>query len=132
MQIGLLEDDIAIQELLRFLLQDAGYGVTVFSDAAECLRTLGVTAEQKPPGGLPHLLIVDFRLQKSVSGIEVIRQLRATPDLHTLPIILTTAATSIDGNELQQLHVTLVEKPFDVDHIMNIIQDLTQPCSHMR
>ena len=125
MQVGLLEDDIAIQELLCLLLQDEGFAITVFVDAEECLRILGVTGV---PEVLLHLLIVDFRLHRSISGLEVIRQVRATPYLHGLPIILTTAATYVDTDELQRLHVTLVEKPFDVDQIVEIIKNLTQSC----
>jgi DNA-binding response OmpR family regulator len=127
MQIGLLEDDVAIQEMLRLVLQDEGYKVIVFLTAEDCLRALGVLDGKQEGSTAVSLLIVDLRLSNSISGTEVIRRIRAVPALETLPIILTTAATYFDMQELQELHVTLVEKPFDVDKILEIIEDLTQP-----
>jgi DNA-binding response OmpR family regulator len=127
MQIGLLEDDVAIQEMLRLVLQDEGYKVIIFLTAEDCLRTLGVLDGKQEGSTAVDLLIVDLRLSNSISGTEVIRQIRAVPALETLPIILTTAATYLNIQELQELQVTLVEKPFDVDKILEIIEDLTQP-----
>lgn len=127
MQIGLLEDDVAIQEMLRLVLQEEGYKVIIFLSPEDCLRTLGVLDGKQGGTTQVNLLIVDLRLSNSISGAEVIRRIRAFPALEKLPIILTTAATYFDIQELQELHVTLVEKPFDVDKILEIIEDLTQP-----
>src|SRR5579871_3809784 len=107
MYIGLLEDDKAIQEMLRLVLQDEGYTVTLFANAEECLSTL-LPAEQEQP---LDLLIVDWRLSGSAPGTEVIRTLRGNTSYQTLPIILTTAATFNNKEELEDLRVTLLEKP---------------------
>ena len=72
------------------------------------------------------LLIVDWRLAGSVPGTEVIRTLRSQPSFDGLPIILTTAATFHNTNELHDLHVSLLEKPFAVDEIINLIKKLIQ------
>lgn len=122
-RVGLLEDDIAIQEMILLVLQDEGYTVVNYPDAETCLLSLGVTGTVVDP--LPiDLLIADWRLSGSVTGVEVIRQMRAQPHLATLPVILTTAATFNDTEELQQLHVSLLEKPFSVDDIIHLIQNL--------
>src|SRR5579859_3801021 len=125
-RVGLLEDDIAIQEMILLVLQDEGYTVVNYPDAEACLLSLGVTGTVVDP--LPiDLLIADWRLSGSVTGVEVIRQMRAQPHLThlaTLPVILTTAATFNDTEELQQLHVSLLEKPFSVDDIIHLIQNL--------
>src|SRR5579859_6881799 len=122
-RVGLLEDDIAIQEMILLVLQDEGYTVVNYPDAEACLLSLGVTGTVVDP--LPiDLLIADWRLSGSVTGVEVIRQMRAQPHLATLPVILTTAATFNDTEELQQLHVSLLEKPFSVDDIIHLIQNL--------
>ena len=123
MLIGLLEDDIAIQEMLTLVLKDEGYAVTIYPTAEACLQAL-VSTEQMP---LPiDLLIVDWRLQGLTSGTEVIRQMREKPWLATLPIILTTAASFVDTDSLQSLHISFLEKPFEVDQMVNIIRDLLQ------
>ena len=125
MYIGLLEDDKAIQEMLRLVLQDEGYTVTLFANAEECLSTL-LPAEQEQP---LDLLIVDWRLSGSAPGTEVIRTLRGNTSYQTLPIILTTAAAfnnTEELEELQDLHVTLLEKPFAVDEVIGLIKQLAQ------
>ena len=124
MHVGLLEDDVAIQEMILLVLQDEGYEVTSYSDAEECLRGLASIPDNAP---LPiSLLITDLRLAGNTSGMEVIQQLRLRPALDQLPIILTTAATFSDENALQDLRVSLLEKPFSVDDLATLIQRLTQ------
>ena len=126
MHIGLLEDDLAIQEMLCLVLQSEGYGVVIYSTAEDCLTDL-LTAERGPSATRLDLLIVDLRLPRSVSGTEVISQLRADLRWRSLPIILTTASSYTNIGELEQLQVTLVTKPFDIDEMVRIIRELTQP-----
>jgi len=120
MQIGLIEDDVAIREMLRLVLQDAGFAITVYTSAEECLQALVAIREQ---ASLPiDVLIVDWRLPGSISGIELIRQIRDNLHLNSLPIILTTAAAFNDTQELKRLHVTLLEKPFDIDEAVEAVK----------
>jgi two-component system, chemotaxis family, chemotaxis protein CheY len=128
MKVGLLEDDLAIQEMLSLVLQDEHYSVTIYSTAEEALKAL-LDQEHEQVSPPIDLLIVDLRLSRAMSGTEVISRLRESSNLRSLPIILTTASTFTDVEELQRLNVTLVEKPFDVDEIVKVIKDLTQPPS---
>ena len=128
MQIGLLEDDVAIQEMLRLLLEDEHYTVAIYPSAEACLNAL-LTEEQKQLPVPIDLLIVDLRLPKAVSGIEVIRQIRSDPRLSSLPIILTTAASFSDIEDLSDLHVNFLEKPFDIDNLIKMIEELTATSS---
>ncbi|HLH61866.1 MAG TPA: response regulator [Ktedonobacteraceae bacterium] len=130
MHIGLLEDDVAIQEMLRLVLEDAKYTVVIYPTADACLNALLPGA-----GGQEHalvsmdLLIVDLRLSRAVSGIQVIQQIRNDPHLSSLPIILTTAASFADIEDLSDLRVHFLEKPFDVDHLVKMIEGLTTTSS---
>ncbi len=128
MKIGLLEDDVAIQEMLRLLLEDEHYTVAIYPSAEACLNTL-LTEEQEQLPVPIDLLIVDLRLPKAVSGIEVIRQIRSDPRLSSLPIILTTAASFSDIEDLSDLHVNFLEKPFDIDNLIKMIEELTATSS---
>jgi CheY-like chemotaxis protein len=128
MKIGLLEDDVAIQEMLRLLLEDEHYTVAIYPSAEACLNAL-LTEEQKQLPVPIDLLIVDLRLPKAVSGIEVIRQIRSDPRLSSLPIILTTAASFSDIEDLSDLHVNFLEKPFDIDNLIKMIEELTATSS---
>jgi two-component system chemotaxis response regulator CheY len=128
MKIGLLEDDVAIQEMLRLLLEDEHYSVAIYPSADACLNAL-LAEEQKQLPVPIDLLIVDLRLPRAVSGIEVIRQIRSDPRLSSLPIILTTAASFTDIEDLSDLHVNFLEKPFDVDNLVKMIEELTATSS---
>jgi DNA-binding response OmpR family regulator len=123
MQVGLLEDEVAIQEMLLLMLQDEGYTVVNFPDAETCLTALTSAVQQGTP--LPvDLMIVDWRLNGSISGVEVIHQIQNVLHLNSLPIILTTAAAFSDPKELQDIHVTLLEKPFSIDELITLIKSL--------
>ena len=122
MQIGLLEDDTAIQEMLGIVLQDAGYNVILYATADDCLNALFAYAQKHNSSPL-DLLIVDWRLFGSISGTDVIRQLRANNVFLSLPIILTTAA-AITDDDLRDMHVELLEKPFAIDVMVDLIKRL--------
>jgi two-component system chemotaxis response regulator CheY len=126
MHVGLLEDDMAIQEMLLLVLQDEGYGVTAYQEAEECIEVLTRVAQDSSAPVPVDLMIVDWRLSGPLSGIEVIQQLRAQPRLGSLPIILTTAATFSDSSILQELRVVLLEKPFSVDDMTVLVKQLIQ------
>lgn len=125
MRVGVLEDDLAIQEMLLLVLQDEGYTVVNYQEAAQCLQAMhNVTAD---PSSLPvDLMIIDWRLDGPISGVEVIQQLRSNSYLQTLPLILTTAASFSDTEELKQLQVALLEKPFAVDEMLLLVKKQLQ------
>ncbi len=126
MRIGLLEDDVATQEMVLLVLQEEGHAATIYADAEECLKALGV-GDQHPFPAPIDLLIVDWRLGGTISGIEVIQQIRQDKRLQDLPIILTTAAPFNDVELLTTLHVALLEKPFSVDDMTMLVQRVAQP-----
>ncbi|MDQ2716544.1 MAG: response regulator [Chloroflexota bacterium] len=124
MHIGLLEDDIAIQEMLKLVLQDENYAVTIYPTAEECLDAL-LAAERDQAHSPLDLLIVDWRLPGLVSGIQVIQKIRDTTRFRALPIILTTAASFSDTPEFAGLQATFLEKPFAIDEMVDTIKILT-------
>lgn len=124
MLIGLLEDDLAIQEMLRLVLECAGHEVILYANAEACLAALRVTEPNAAPLS-PDLCIIDMHLPKSASGLAVIASIRANPRLNALPLILMTASAFPDTQELQRLRVTLLAKPFDIDEVVRLIDELT-------
>jgi CheY-like chemotaxis protein len=122
--IGLLEDDLAIQEMLRLLLRGEGYEVTIYASANDCLADVRVD-ELQAGFVQPDLLLIDLHLAKSISGTAVIEQIRANPRLESLPIILMTASTSLNEQDLSHLQATLLIKPFDIDEIIKLVNELS-------
>lgn len=125
MRIGLLEDDLAIQEMLRLLLQSEAHEVVAYANAGECLTDLRVEDTQSDAVST-DLLMIDLHLEKSISGLAVIEQIRANPRLANLPVILMTASAFVNAPDLQRLHITLLPKPFDIDEVIQLLDKLTQ------
>jgi len=80
--ILVVEDEPAIQELLRVNLEDAGFAVRTAADAESAL----VQIKQ----ALPDLLLLDWMLPGQ-SGLALARGLRGEARTRELPIIMVTA-----------------------------------------
>jgi len=85
-QILVIDDDTAVQELLRRTLKKQGYEVTVASNGEE-----GVAQAQKLR---PALIICDWIMPR-LTGIDVCRRVKADPDLSTTQFFLLTSLGSI-------------------------------------
>jgi signal transduction histidine kinase len=83
--ILIAEDDPAAARILRQILQQIGYRVTVAEDGNEALRLL----EEEGP---PDLLLLDWMLP-GVSGLEICHLARERWDPLQLPILMVTAKT---------------------------------------
>ena len=87
-RILVIDDDSAIQELIRVILERWGFELTAalnVSTAVEVLR-------QKP---LPDLVLLDMTLP-DVDGLELLRQIRETKVFDTLPVIIVSAMVDSD------------------------------------
>ena len=108
----LIVEDSSIQaEMLRRVLVEAGYQVSLGHDGAEGLglaRTLR-----------PDLVISDITMPV-MDGFELCHRLRSDPDLNTLPVILLTAMSDVD-DIVRGLNVgadNYVTKPYDPDLLL--------------
>jgi len=86
-QILIIDDDPAIQILLKRTLISQGYEVVVANDGEQGLAQ----ARQLGPG----LVICDWNMP-GMTGLEVCRQVKATPHLSTTIFILLPARTSLE------------------------------------
>ena len=79
--ILIVEDDDLLRDAFKILLEDAGYQVLEAGTASAAIQVAGER--------LPALVMLDMGLPDR-PGIEVVRALRADPDLHATPIIALT------------------------------------------
>lgn len=80
--ILIAEDEPSILESLDFILRRAGWTISAVTDgdaALEAVRRLK-----------PRMLVLDVMLPKR-SGFEVLKQIRADPETHGLPVLILTA-----------------------------------------
>lgn len=124
MRIGLLEDDGAVQEMVRLVLQSEGHTVVFAATSAACPTIVCKDGQASELFAL-DLLIVDVRPAKAALGTIFIKQVRAYPHLCALPIIVMTAYKLPDEQELVRLHVSLLSKPFHIDTLLLLVDELT-------
>ncbi|MGH7116354.1 MAG: phosphate regulon transcriptional regulator PhoB [Stellaceae bacterium] len=78
----IVEDERPLVDLLRYNLEKEGFEVGEAGDGEEALTLI---AERRP-----DVVLLDWMLPL-VSGIEVCRQIRRSPQTRTLPVIMLTA-----------------------------------------
>src|SRR5438132_8818296 len=78
----IVDDEVAIVTMLRYNLEKEGFAVCEAADGEEALTRI---AERKP-----DVVLLDWMLPL-VSGIEVCRRLRRSPETRALPVIMLTA-----------------------------------------
>ena len=94
MNILVVDDEQDICEILQFNLVTEGYSVVTANSAEEALRTIArIQAEN--PAKLPNLILLDVMME-GMSGFQMARQLKASPQTAHIPIIFITALDDED------------------------------------
>lgn len=115
--ILIVEDEPAIHELLTYNLAAEGFRTRVVEQGEDVHPA--ITEE------MPDLVLLDWMLP-GLSGIEVVRMLRAKPETQSLPVIMLTAR----GEEAERLRGLgtgaddYIVKPFSVPEVMARIRSL--------
>ncbi|QRZ15074.1 response regulator [Paracoccus methylovorus] len=108
----LIEDEPSIAEAVRFILSREGWQCEQWAE--------GSGAVQRIRALLPRLVILDVMLPGR-SGAEVLAELRADPQLQTLPVLLLSARGM--ANLPEGADRTLA-KPFANADLRAIVRDL--------
>lgn len=106
-----VEDETAIQELLRFALMQAGFNAVVVGSAEEAIRHINQQ--------LPAVVLLDLMLP-GMSGIILAKQLRAEARTRELPMIMVTARSE-ESDRVHGLNVgtdDYVTKPFSPSELV--------------
>ena len=118
-QILVVDDDRSIRETLRVVLQDEGYSVLEAEDGKAALRILQASSQ-------PMVVLLDLRMPV-LDGAGVLAYIAAHPSLAGLHafLLITANRDSIAENTaqlLQQLQVPIIPKPFDLDALIEIVE----------
>ena len=123
MKIGVHEDNINIHEYLTPVLEMAGHTVSAHMDGMSLLDTL--FAEESKHTPLPYdLLIIDLSLPGTLSGLSVISYIRQTISSETLPIIVLSAASPNQLEEIQTRfpNIQVLQKPCEIKTLLRLIE----------
>ncbi|RZL19486.1 MAG: response regulator [Sphingomonas sp.] len=116
-RIIIADDDEIIGEIACDALRARGHGAGLVADGIEALRV--VKARR------PDLLILDCNMP-GMSGVLVLRELRNTPSLYDLPVMMLTGRRSVQDENLAMFAGAdaYVKKPFDPDELVVAVEEL--------
>ena len=113
-----VDDDHAIRDTLRLVLEEEGYAVREAADGAAALDIIRSVSE-------PQVVLLDLRMPR-VDGSRVLSEVEAdarlagrdafiliTANLNTLPLAVVTL--------LDRLDVPVLPKPFDMDELLGVV-----------
>ena len=111
--VYVIDDDAAMRDSLNFLLDSAGFGVTLFDDAQSFLDAL--------PGLAFGCVVSDVRMP-GLDGIELLKRMKAQNS--PFPILIMTGHGDVPlAVEAMKLGaVDFLEKPFEDDRLITMIE----------
>jgi len=86
-KILVVEDDAAVQQVLKSSLEKEGYAVETASDGVEGLEMVRKA--------MPDLVLLDIMMPKK-DGITVLREMKADDKIRDIPVIILTNLTAGD------------------------------------
>jgi two-component system, LuxR family, response regulator FixJ len=112
-KVYVIDDDEAMRDSLNFLLDSAGFDVTLFETAQNFLDLL--------PGLEFGCVVSDVRMP-GIDGIELLKRLKAAQS--TFPILIMTGHGDVPlAVEAMKLGaVEFLEKPFEDDRLIGMIE----------
>lgn len=123
LRVLLVEDDPDHAELVRRGLDEYGSQLHLIhvADGESALEYLKDHARRNTPGR-PHLILLDLRLPR-MDGLEVLREIKAAPDLADIPcVVLTTSHAEGDMLKAYRLHAnSYLVKPGDYQRFVELI-----------
>ncbi|GAC1568810.1 MAG: hypothetical protein NVS3B14_19580 [Ktedonobacteraceae bacterium] len=122
-QILIVDDKSELLHLMRRVLEDEQYQVSILQDGKDAFATM--------KANLPDLLILDLKLG-DISGKDVLKQLKDDPVTAEIPVIVYTAAV-LEAEEVGRLiasdpdyyqRVRLIQKPFELPHLLDMVEQV--------
>ncbi len=117
-RILVVDDDPELQELVRVLLTHAGMEAIPAETAAAAAQVL-----RKLP--LPDLVLLDMMLP-DVSGLELLKQMRAKDVFDSLPVVILSALADPEQirDGLKAGADRYITKPYIAGNLVNTVQEV--------
>ena len=120
-KVLIADDDPVVRHILTAMVESLGHEVSLAQSGTECLN---VVRELHQADDLPEVLFLDYQLL-DLSGIEVLREIRATVSAATLPAVMLSANTRQELEELNSdvLPDLYLEKPFTAEDVAFVLEE---------
>lgn len=116
-RICIVEDDESIQDMLKIILQRAGYELHIFPDGKAIMENNYI---------LPDLFLLDKQLPGGIDGLDICRYLKTNNDTREIPAIMVSADPNIEMLSKEAGADGFVEKPFTMALLLKTIKTLIQ------
>jgi len=114
--IFVMDDDLALQMVLEIALRASGYDVVLANNGVDGLQMLQTVT--------PDLIISDIMMPQ-MDGVETFNRLRERLQDEGIPILILTALNRKPWfSELEDEGAVIMQKPFDIDHLMSLIRTI--------
>jgi CheY-like chemotaxis protein len=115
--ILVVEDDLDVQATVARILEDSGYKVVDATDGIEALATLD--------GLMPALILLDLTMPR-MDGWAFATELDRIGIRTQIPVVVMTADGRAQEKATQLGADDYIQKPFDVDRLLEIVTRLVQ------
>ncbi len=113
--VGIVDDEPAVRNSLKFALELEGFAVGVYGSAAELLGAQDLSRFQ--------CLVIDYNMP-GMNGLELVARLREL-DVVTPAILITSAPSRALLARAERANVRIVEKPLLGNTLLDRIHDIT-------
>jgi len=119
-KILIIDDDVAITELLKFLVKIEGHAPTTVNDSTKALEIASSVH--------PDLITLDL-MMPGLTGFELCTLLHQDPKFANVPILIVSARDDPESKAraMQAGAQDYLTKPFGSDELMQKIKELTNP-----
>ena len=114
-KVLVVDDDSDILKVLEILLTMKNLEAKTLSKASEVHQTVSVFK--------PTVILLDVNLGP-YDGREICAEIKSNPETQKIPVILFSANHNISESAFASGADDFLEKPFDVQHMIEIIQNL--------
>lgn len=111
-KILVVDDDLDILEVLKFLLRKNGYETILLSEAQKVIDTV---KEKRP-----DIILLDINLS-GYDGREICKYLKGVLNV-TTPVILFSANISYKTSYKEYLADDFLEKPFEIKKLLSVLR----------
>ena len=116
MRAFVVDDDADFREIVRELLEGAGFEVDVGDDGLAALASIRHV--------IPDLIVLDLRMP-NLGGLDVLKLLRSTEVGRQIPVVVTTGGTVDDT--VRALATAVLVKPFSMQDLLRVAGEVTAP-----
>jgi CheY-like chemotaxis protein len=115
--ILVVDDDVTIRLLIQDILDDVFYKVMLVADGAAALTAMETV--------VPDLVTLDLDMP-GIHGGQVLELIRQKEHLRDVKVVIISSATLI-APRVKELAQAILQKPFDIDDLLDVIQRLAPP-----